>query len=96
MGQTPFQVEPLDATFGAVLTGLTLAELGDEDFAALYRTWLDYALLIFPGQHLTREQQVAFARRFGPMEFDLAPISNVRADGSVRSDNNADDVIKVL
>ena len=43
-----------DASFGAVVTGLTLAELDDEAFAALYRTWLDYALLIFPGQHLTR------------------------------------------
>jgi alpha-ketoglutarate-dependent taurine dioxygenase len=96
MGQTPFKVEPLDASFGAVVTGLTLAGLDDEAFATLYRTWLDYALLIFPGQHLTREQQVSFARRFGPMEFALAPISNVRADGTVRPEDNADDVIKVL
>ena len=96
MRSTPFEIEPLDASFGAVVTGLKLAELGDEAFAALYRTWLDYALLIFPGQHLTNPQQVAFARRFGPMEFDLAPISNVRSDGSVRPDNGADDVVKVL
>jgi len=92
----PFQVRPLDATFGAVVTGLKLAELDDETFAGLYRTWLDYALLIFPGQHLSNAEQVAFARRFGPMEFDLAPISNVRADGSVRQEDNTDDVIKVL
>jgi alpha-ketoglutarate-dependent taurine dioxygenase len=93
----PFEARPLpDATFGAVVTGLTLATLDDDAFAALYRAWLDHALLIFPGQHLTREQQVAFARRFGPMEFDLAPISNVRADGSVRADDDADDVVKVL
>ena len=49
-----FDVEPLDATFGAVVTGLRLAELDDAAFAALYRTWLDHALLIFPGQHLAR------------------------------------------
>jgi alpha-ketoglutarate-dependent taurine dioxygenase len=91
-----FDVEPLDATFGAKVTGLKLADLPDDAFAALYRTWLDYALLILPGQHLTREEQVPFARRFGALEFDLAPISNVRADGSVRADDNADDVIKVL
>jgi alpha-ketoglutarate-dependent taurine dioxygenase len=96
MATQPFHVEPLDATFGAVVTGLKLAELDEPAFQALYRTWLDYALLVFPGQHLTREQQVAFAHRFGPAEFDLAPISNVRADGSVRPDDNADDVIKVL
>ncbi|HUO12872.1 MAG TPA: TauD/TfdA family dioxygenase [Caulobacteraceae bacterium] len=96
MGETPFKVAPLDASFGAVVTDLRLAELDNADFAALYRTWLDYALLVFPGQHLAREEQVAFARRFGPMEFDIAPISNVRADGSVRAEDNTDDVIKVL
>ena len=96
MRSAPFEVQPLDASFGAVVTGLKLCELDDDVFAALYRTWLDYALLIFPDQHLTNPQQVAFARRFGPMEFDLAPISNVRSDGSVRPDDGGDDVIKVL
>ena len=92
----PFHVEPLEATFGAVVTGLRLAELDEAAFAALYRTWLDHALLIFPGQHLARDEQVAFARRFGALEFDIAPISNVRADGSVRPDDGEDDVVKIL
>ncbi|HEY1427637.1 MAG TPA: TauD/TfdA family dioxygenase [Caulobacteraceae bacterium] len=91
-----FHVEPLDATFGAVVTGLKLAELDEPTFAELYRTWLDYALLVFPGQHLTRDDQIAFAKRFGTPEFEIAPISNVRADGTVRPEDNADDVIKVL
>jgi alpha-ketoglutarate-dependent taurine dioxygenase len=91
-----FDIEPLDASFGAVVTGLSLAMLDDDAWAALNAAWLDYALLIFPGQHLTREQQIAFARRFGPLEFDLAPISNVRSDGSLRNEADNDDVIKVL
>ncbi len=95
-GSSPFRVEPLDATFGAIVTGVRVAELDAAGFEALYRTWLDYALLIFPGQHLTRDEQIAFARRFGPPEFEIAPISNVRADGSVRPEDGADDVIKVL
>jgi alpha-ketoglutarate-dependent taurine dioxygenase len=93
---TLFQIEPLDATFGAIVTGARLADLDDAQFAALYATWLEYALLIFPDQHLTREEQVAFAERFGPLEFGLAPISNVRKDGTVRSDADDDDVVKVL
>lgn len=96
MSRTPFRVEPLPATFGAVVTGLRCAELSEADFAALYETWLEYALLIFPGQDLTRDQQVAFARRFGPMEFDIAPISNVRSDGTLRPDDGSDDAVKVL
>jgi len=91
-----FHIEPLDASFGARITGLKLARLDAAAFAALHDTWLEYALLVFPGQHLSRDEQVVFARRFGDLEFDLAPISNVRRDGSVRVDAESDDVIKVL
>jgi len=92
----PFRLEPLDATFGAVVTGIDLANLGETEFDALYRAWLDYALLVFPEQYLSNEEQVAFARRFGKMEFDLAPLSNVKSDGSLRPDDESDDVMKVL
>ncbi|WP_293906246.1 TauD/TfdA family dioxygenase [Phenylobacterium sp.] len=91
----PFQIEPLPASFGATVTGLALAGLDDAAFAALYATWLTHGLLIFPGQHLRREDQVAFARRFGALEIEITPISNVRADGSVRHEAG-DDVVKVL
>jgi alpha-ketoglutarate-dependent taurine dioxygenase len=91
-----FDVAPLDASFGAVVTGLRLAEIGDAAFADLYAVWLDHALLIFPDQHLDRAQQIAFAQRFGPLEFNIAPISNVKADGSLRLEADNDDVVKVL
>ena len=93
MAAQPFTVQPLDATFGAIVTGLKLAEISDEAFAELYQAWLDHALLVFPGQHLTHAQQIAFARRFGAPEFEIAPISNVRADGTVRPD---DDIVAIL
>ena len=91
----PFRTEPLSASFGATVTGLTISDLPDADFAALYRTWLTYGLLIFPGQCLSRDQQVAFARRFGALEIEITPISNLRADGSIRPEAG-DDVVKVL
>lgn len=92
----PFVLEPLDATFGAVIRGIRLAQLDDRTWEALHAAWLEYALLVLPGQHLSREEQVAFGRRFGPLEFDIVAISNVRADGSVRPEAGNDDVIKVL
>jgi alpha-ketoglutarate-dependent taurine dioxygenase len=95
VGALPFDIEPLDASFGARITGVRVADLDEAGFAALYATWLDHSLLVFPGQHLTREEQIAFARRFGPPEFEIAPISNVRPDGSVRSASD-DEVVKVL
>ncbi|HEY1708519.1 MAG TPA: TauD/TfdA family dioxygenase [Rhizomicrobium sp.] len=89
-------VEPLETTFGAIVRGLSLAHLNEAEWSALYGAWLDYALLIFPGQHLTRDEQIAFARRFGALEFAIAPISNVKADGSLRKSEDNDDVVKVL
>ena len=91
----PFTVEPLAATFGAVITGVKLTDLPEDDFSALYDAWLEYALLVFPGQNLSNDEQIAFARRFGELEFDLAPLSNVKDDGSLRT-NDDDDMVKIL
>ena len=92
-----FDVEPIkDTTFGAVVHGIKAAEIDEPTFRVLYDTWLQYALLILPGQHLARDQQIAFAKRFGPLEFEMFAISNVRSDGSIRPEKDNDDVIKVL
>ena len=89
-------IEPIDATFGAVVRGIKVAEADEATFRALYDAWLEYALLIFPDQHLERDQQITFAKRFGPLEFEMAAISNVRSDGTLRPEQDNDDVIKVL
>ena len=80
-----FELRPLDATFGATVTGLKLAGLTAHAFASLRRAWLEFALLIFPEQHLTPEEQTAFARRFGELEFPLVPLSNIRPTTEVCS-----------
>jgi alpha-ketoglutarate-dependent taurine dioxygenase len=90
------QIEPLDATFGAVVKGLKLTELDAAAWRDLHATWLRYALLIFPDQHLGRDDQIAFAKRFGPLEFEMSAISNVKADGTLRIEADNDDVVKVL
>jgi alpha-ketoglutarate-dependent taurine dioxygenase len=91
-----FKVEPLDATFGAVVRGVKLAALDDAMWQDLQATWLEYALLIFPDQFLNRAEQIAFAKRFGNLEFEIAPISNVKSDGTIIADSDDSDVIKVL
>ncbi|MBM3623414.1 MAG: TauD/TfdA family dioxygenase [Alphaproteobacteria bacterium] len=89
--------EPLQGvTFGAVVRGPRVTDLDEAEFGTLYKAWLRYALLIFPGQFLKRDEQIAFAKRFGPLEFEMAAISNVKADGTVRVEKDNDDVMKVL
>lgn len=86
-------VKPLKASFGATITDVKLATISDDDFTQLSNAWLDHALLIFPGQHLSKAEQIAFAERFGPLELECVPISNMTKEGKVRGD---DDVMKVL
>jgi len=89
-------VEALDATFGAQVRGVHLADIDAPTFVELYAAWLEYGLLIFSGQFLSHDQQIAFARRFGELEFEIAALSNVLPNGELRAEDATDDVIKVL
>ena len=91
------EIEPLrDTTFGAIVHGIKVAAIDAATFGVLYQAWLQYALLIFPDQHLKRDEQIAFAKRFGPLEFDMAALSNVKSDGTLRIEADNDDVMKIL
>ncbi len=84
-------IEPIaDTTFGAVVTEVSLRALDDRTWAELYAAFLEYGVLVVPGQHLTSDEQGAFARRFGETEKlspkqrgDTIPISNKKPDGTV-------------
>ena len=43
----------------------------------------EHAVLVFPGQHLLDEEQVAFGRRFGELAIETMAFTNCAADGSV-------------
>ena len=88
-------LEPLDATFGAYVRGLELRSLDAPTWQRLHEIWLEYALLIFPGQFLTQDEQNDFARRFGELEFPAAPITNIGKDGVVHSASE-DDIVRSI
>ena len=87
-------ITPTDATLGAVVNGVRLDALDDGTFAAIEDAWHAHAVLVFPGQHLSEEAQVAFSERFGPLERIVIKIhaqnhpaiihlSNVKKDGTL-------------
>ena len=85
-------VERTPATLGAVVTGVDLNALSAAEWQAIRAAFLEHAVLIFPGQHLSANAQTTFAERFGSIEYLVAerkiiPISNRRADGSLLSDH---------
>lgn len=65
-------VRPLTDSVGAEITGVDLAAVTDEQFAAIAEAFDRYAGLLFRDQTLTPEQLVAFSRRFG--DLDHAPV----------------------
>lgn len=93
-----FSVRPLaDKSFGATITNLRLSRIDESCFRQLYQAWLKYALLIFPGQHLSDAEQTAFARRFGELVegLEAVELSNVLPDGKLR-DAPDDDMMKII
>jgi alpha-ketoglutarate-dependent 2,4-dichlorophenoxyacetate dioxygenase len=64
------EIVPLGPGFAAEVRGVTLAEVAADDAAyALVRAAFDeHSVLVFRGQEVTDDCQLAFSRRFGPPE----------------------------
>jgi alpha-ketoglutarate-dependent 2,4-dichlorophenoxyacetate dioxygenase len=91
------QVSPLHPTLGAQVRGVDLTRaLTPEVFAEIEAAFNSYGILVFPGQPVSDEQQLAFSQLFGPLEVnpnyagakmrlrpDIADISNLDAEGRV-------------
>ncbi len=90
----PPTIRPCDATLGAVITDLDLRALDDATWKTIEDAFLEYAVLIFPAQKLSPDEQADFAERFGALlhldphgKMRSVPLSNQRADGSLLGDD---------
>ena len=89
--------EPLHPRFGARVTGVDLTRpMDDATFAEIRQAFAEYSVLVFPDQSLTDDRQIAFSRRFGPLEptkvgsrgagTPLVILSNLDEDGKLVPD----------
>src|SRR6267378_7246070 len=64
------QIVPLGPGFAAELRGVTLAEIAADDAAykGTRAALEEHSVLVLRGQDVTDEAQLAFSRRFGPLE----------------------------
>jgi len=63
------KVRPVSHAIGAEITEIDLSRpLSEAQWEGIYAAWLEYVVLIFPGQKLTPEQLIAFAGLFGPLD----------------------------
>ena len=66
---TTLQTRPLHPEIGVEVLGLDLSRpLGAGTIAELKRLWAQHLVLLFRGQSLSEEQQVAFSELFGSLE----------------------------
>jgi len=91
------ELSPLHPTLGAEVRGIDITRpVIPEIFAEIDAAFSRYVVLVFPGQPVTDEQQLAFSRLFGPLEVnpnyagaemrlrpDIADISNLDDEGRV-------------
>jgi taurine dioxygenase len=73
------EITPVTSAIGGEVRGVDLREeLSDVDVKILRQGLLDHLVLFFRDQHVTDEQQLAFALRFGPMH--VSPLQTVHQD----------------
>ncbi|MGA7795163.1 MAG: TauD/TfdA family dioxygenase [Candidatus Acidiferrales bacterium] len=65
-------VIPTGKALGAEIQGVDLRTVDSNDFASIYRAWLDHSVLLFRGQNLTDDDLIAFSEKFG--DLDWAPV----------------------
>ncbi len=75
-------------SFGATITDIDLSDLDEATWRIVEDAFHEYAALVFPAQHLSGADQVAFGKRFGEIEIlregqEGVQISNQKLDGTV-------------
>ena len=73
------EIVPLGPGFAAELRGITLADVAADDdaYRAVRAAFEEHSVIVFRGQEVTDEGQLAFSRRFGPLE-----VTKVGSDGA--------------
>ena len=62
------QITPINPTFIADISDVDLRNLTEDEFAQIYRAWLEFGVLRLRKQSLNEDQLQLFSARFGPLE----------------------------
>ena len=71
------QTRPLQSCFGVELVGVDVRKVDGALFAQIVEAFEQHSVLLFRGQQIGDEEQIAFTRRFGPLETTIRTINSV-------------------
>jgi len=77
-------VKPIAEALGAEVGGVYLGNLSEDAFAEVRAAFIEHQVLFFRDQEITRDQQKAFARRFGTLQI-IRICSRLRKKGTPSS-----------
>ena len=89
---TRLTVKPLSPALGAEVRGIDMRQpLDDETKQQLLDAWMKHLVLVFPGQHITDEEHVAFTRWLGEPEIFHQKIIQSKSVREIFRVSNVDD-----
>ena len=95
--QTRLQVRPLNPALGAEVRGIDMAKpLDAATRDELHAAWMKHLLIVFPGQHISDEQHVAFTRALGEPEIFHQNIIKSKSVREIFRVSNVDDEGKLM
>ena len=62
------EIKLLSGALGAEIKGIDLTDVSDENFKQINDLLLAHKVIFLRDQHSTKEQQIALAEKFGPLE----------------------------
>jgi alpha-ketoglutarate-dependent 2,4-dichlorophenoxyacetate dioxygenase len=68
------RTRPLHPLFGVEIEGVDVRRVDDAAFAEVVRLFEDHSVLLFRGQTLADDDQIAFSERFGPLEATIQTV----------------------
>ena len=72
-----YEIRKFKAPIGAEVIVIDLRKPLDQDsIKEIYQAWLDHIVLIFRGQSLSKDEQIAFANNFGNVGIRATPLEN--------------------
>ncbi|MBT5109338.1 MAG: TauD/TfdA family dioxygenase [Rhodospirillaceae bacterium] len=96
--KTALDLAPLSPAIGVEVRDVNIRDVDDDLFRDIEKAWSDHAVLLFRNQTLSKDDQTAFSRRFGPLQPapnntvgrpwlsdfpEIAVMSNIRENGAV-------------
>ena len=61
-------IYPITGYVGAEIANINIANVTPEEILAIKTAWLEYKVLVFRDQDITREQHIKFGKNFGELE----------------------------